>query len=120
MRGILRIIFLILLFTIATRMNGQINRIGRAEVGWAVIHPVAAIRVLRIHRACNQYYKKSVLRSRLDTVENGGKADAYRHVFFMSAFAQKIRIKKLRKLGEAHERTNYRQFVRGKMEQGQS
>jgi hypothetical protein len=112
------ILLLIVLLT-GKSLSGQINHIGRAEITWAIFHPVTAIRVLMIHRACNSFYGHNLLRSKLDTVENGGKADAYRHVFYMAAFAQKMRIKKLRKLGRAHEKTNYRQFMRGKKEQGE-
>ena len=39
--------------------------------------------------------------------------------FFMAAFAQKIKIKKLKKLGIAHEKGNYRQFKKHQNEEGE-
>ncbi|MCE3260239.1 MAG: hypothetical protein K0S12_1880, partial [Bacteroidetes bacterium] len=54
-----------------------------------------------------------------DHFSNGGKLDAYRHVFFMAAFAQKVKVKKLRKLGKAHEKGNYLQFKRFSLEDGE-
>jgi hypothetical protein len=37
----------------------------------------------------------------------------------MSAFAQKIKVKKIRKLGIAHEKSNYRNFLKSKTEDGE-
>ncbi|MBC7865429.1 MAG: hypothetical protein IAF38_20810 [Bacteroidia bacterium] len=55
----------------------------------------------------------------LDELENGGKLDAFRHVFTMSLLTQKIKSKKIRKLGIAHEKGNYLQFKNGKFEDGE-
>jgi hypothetical protein len=97
---------------------GQTPVAGRSEKIWAVFHPVAAIKVKRISRNCNVLYSEVLHGKKLDTLENGGKMDAFRHVFYMAAFAQKILLHKLRKLGEAHERSNYRAFLKHKNEYG--
>ncbi len=55
----------------------------------------------------------------LDTYENGGKLDAFRHTFFMAAFTQKIKTKKIRKLGIAHEKGNYAHFLKNIKEDGE-
>ena len=55
----------------------------------------------------------------LDGFESGGKTDAFRHVFFMAALSQKISVRKLRKLGKAHEKGNYKQFLKLQNEQGE-
>ncbi|MBA3663613.1 MAG: hypothetical protein H0W61_05325 [Bacteroidetes bacterium] len=66
-----------------------------------------------ISKACYSIYKDDQhLKTELDSFSNGGKLDAFRHVFFMAAFAQHVKPKKLRKLGKAHEKGNYRQYLR--------
>jgi hypothetical protein len=64
-------------------------------------------------------YEQPNTKIALDNFNNGGKLDAFRHVFFMAAFAQKIKIKKLKKLGIAHEKGNYRQFKKHQNEEGE-
>ena len=49
----------------------------------------------------------------------GGKLDAWRHVLYMAAFAQKVKTNKVRKLGQAHEKGNYLQFRKGGLEEGE-
>jgi hypothetical protein len=89
------------------------------EIKWAFFHPVAAMKVKKIYRKATAIYKESAIRQQLDNYNSGGKLDAYRHVFFMAAFAQKVKTKKLRKLGIAHEKYNYKQFLKGKNEEGE-
>ncbi|MGZ4100232.1 MAG: DUF6973 domain-containing protein, partial [Bacteroidia bacterium] len=87
---------------------------------WAFSHPIAAIKVKHISKTCYAVYKHDLtIREQLDTFSNGGKLDAFRHVFFMAAFAQKVKTKKLRKLGIAHEKGNYQAFLHSKKEEGE-
>jgi hypothetical protein len=55
----------------------------------------------------------------LDSFENGGKLDAFRHIFTMAFLSQNISVKKLSVLGKAHEKGNYLQFTQGKLEYGE-
>lgn len=89
------------------------------EKKWAFLHPIAAIKVKLITKKCYRIYDSVLATRQLDTYSNGGKSDAFRHVFFMAAFSQKIKIKKLRKLGLAHEKSNYKQFINGSLEFGE-
>lgn len=82
-------------------------------------HPFSAIKVKKISRQCFKTFDRRTLQLELDSFNNGGKLDAYRHVFFMAAYAQKIPPGKLRTLGHAHEKTNYRQFLQGLNEDGE-
>lgn len=87
---------------------------------WAITHPVAAIKVKLISKKCYRIYKSdTLLITALDRFTNGGKLDAFRHTFFMAAFAQKVKIKKLRKLGEAHEKASYKIFLKSASEDGE-
>ncbi|MCA0430382.1 MAG: hypothetical protein LCH32_07755 [Bacteroidetes bacterium] len=89
------------------------------EFKWAIFHPIAAIKVKQITKKCNKIYFNPNLKLQLDSFESGGKLDAFRHIFYMAAYAQKIKIKKLRKLGIAHEKGNYKQFLKGSLENGE-
>jgi hypothetical protein len=55
----------------------------------------------------------------LDDFESGGTLDAFRHAFSMAYLSQKVNIKKLRKLGIAHEKGNKLKFEKSKLEDGE-
>lgn len=83
---------------------------------WGISHPFAAAKIKKINRQCLTIYNQKELKTRLDSFNSGGQLDAFRHVFFMAAFHQKVNAKKLRKLGKAHENKNYRQFLKGEQQ----
>lgn len=99
--------------------HSQNTSTGIYELFWAISHPVSAIKVKRISKNCYKIYDETKTSEKLDAFISGGKTDAYRHVFYMAAFAQKIKVTKLRKLGKAHEKTNYRQFKKSKKEENE-
>ncbi len=93
--------------------------LSRHEKGWALLHPIAALKVKRIASRAAPVYKGMLASNELDPYANGGRLDAFRHVFYMAAFAQQVPAKKLRRLGRAHEKGNYRQFLRAQHEEGE-
>lgn len=93
--------------------------IGRYEFRWAFWHPFAALKVKHRLPKAMEIYKEVKQAKLLDTLEFGGKLDAFRHTFTMAYLAQRIRVKKLRKLGIAHEKGNKRQFKKLQMEFGE-
>jgi hypothetical protein len=97
----------------------QTLKLARYEWLWAIGHPVAAFKVNKITKKCRVAVDPKQVSLQLDSFISGGKADAFRHTFFMAAYAQKIKVTKLRKLGRAHEKANYRQFLRSKNEYGE-
>ena len=90
----------------------KISNRSRYEKCWAFAHPFAALKVKKIYKKCKPIYEEVTKMNRLDHFQNGGKLDAFRHSFFMAAFAQKINTKKVRKLGIAHEKGNYANFLK--------
>lgn len=80
---------------------------------WALLHPVAAGKIKKIDQQCDSIYKTVNTQANLDNYSSGGQLDAFRHIFYFSAFAQKIGSRKLRKLGIAYENKNYKQFLSG-------
>lgn len=97
----------------------QTIHLSRAEKCWAVLHPFAALKIRKIQKQIAPLYHPAQLKAELDSFANGGKLDAFRHTFFMSAFAQKVKVKKLRRLGIAHERSNYKNFLKSETEDGE-
>lgn len=116
MRVFFSILF-ILLFIAAWPQ--KIGSRSRTEKCWAFAHPFAALKVKRIYKRCLPFYEEIKKNSSLDAFENGGKLDAFRHVFFMAAFTQKIKVKTIRKLGIAHEKGNYHHFLKVIKEDGE-
>lgn len=112
-----KLFILFLIFNLS--LKAQSPELSVPEFGWALAHPFAALKVKRLTMKCNQLSSVSELRLKLDSFSNGGKADAYRHAFYMAAYAQKIKVKKLRKLGKAHEKANYKHFLKSKTEDGE-
>jgi hypothetical protein len=98
---------------------GQTDQLSKYEKRWAFWHPFAALKVKKINTRAAIIYNQKDLQLLLDNYGSCGKLDAFRHAFFMAAFARQIKIKKLRKLGLAHERGNYRQFLRSRNEEGE-
>lgn len=93
--------------------------ISKYEFRWAFWHPFAALKVKHRLPKAMEMYKEVKQAKRLDTLEFGGKLDAFRHAFTMACLAQHIKVKKLRKLGIAHEKGNKRQFKKLKLEFGE-
>ena len=91
----------------------------RYEIRWAVFHPVAAVKIKhRLPEAMKIYHEVKLSRA-LDTNESGGKLDAFRHVFTMAFLSQRIKVRKLKKLGIAHENGNKHHFFKDHQEFGE-
>lgn len=112
-------IIVIFLFILCGLARSQSPKPSFYEVRWAFFHPMAAIKVKRITAVCNKMAEPKMIQHELDSFWNGGKADAFRHVYYMAAYRQKISENKLRRLGRAHEKHNYRQFLRKSTEYGE-
>ncbi len=54
----------------------------------------------------------------LDGDTNGGQLDAFRHAYWMAIVSQKYGKRRAISLGKAHEKGNYRQFKKNKLEDG--
>lgn len=113
-----KLIIPILFFVLGVNVIKAKPRTSRYEFCWALGHPFAALKVKKTYKKVAKLYDENLLKVKLDAYSSGGKLDAFRHVFYFAAFAQKIKPKKVLKLGRAHEKTNYLDFKRGKQEDG--
>lgn len=109
--------FRIILLTILITSTSVVSQ-SREVYAWAVLHPIVALKVNKTKHAIDTVYDRYVKLAIPDSFDRGGKLDAFRHVFYMSVFTQKSRVKAVRKLGEAHERANLRYFKKNKEELG--
>ncbi len=89
------------------------------EKRWVLIHPIAAWKVKRAYTEIKPVYMQVKQQVLLDTFESGGKLDAFRHIYSMAFLAQRVAAHKLRKLGRAHEKGNWQDFIRQKSEEGE-
>lgn len=106
-----------LLILYCTSLPSQNTKdLGPAEWKWIVFHPFSALRVFSQRQEIKQCLKNHENHPLLDSFPSGGKRDAFRHCFTMAYLSQFVSPKKLRKLGMAHEKTNHRQFKKGKLE----
>jgi hypothetical protein len=103
---------LIFFFTIsAYAQTKTFHKLSKYEKSWALWHPFAAVKIKQHQAEMYAVYKEVKQQHVLDTFENGGKLDAFRHTFAMAYFSTFVKTKKLRKLGKAHEKANHRQFL---------
>ncbi len=104
-----------LLLCFSVQLLGQ-HSISKYERCWALWHPIAALKIKKQLPFAMLVYKEVEKNKLLDTLAYGGKLDAFRHTYVMSHLARTIKIKKLRKLGIAHEKGNKREFYDNKLE----
>ncbi len=112
------ICFVIYLYFTVYHAKAQ-HSISPYEFRWAFVHPFAAIKIKHRLPKAMLVYNEVKQKHLLDTFEFGGKLDAFRHTYVMAYLAQNIKVKKLRKLGIAHEKGNKCQFEKQKMEEGE-
>lgn len=93
--------------------------IGKYEYRWALWHPITALKIKQKLPTAMLVYKAVKSQKRLDTLENGGKLDAFRHTYVMAYLSKFVKVEKLKKLGIAHEKDNKLQFYKNKLEDGE-
>ena len=85
---------------------------------WVISHPFVANKSYEIS---NNSITKTAYYSnyfKLDKFNSCGTTDAFRHAYWMAILSQNIGRKKALLLGKAHEKGNYIQFKKGKLEDG--
>lgn len=95
------------------------HHISKYEKKWAAFHPFAALKIRNQLPHAMMVYAKVKQSKVLDTLESGGKLDAFRHVYTMAYLSRTIASSKLRKLGKAHEKGDKLLFLKSKDEFGE-
>ncbi len=103
---------------LAINMYSQ-HPISKYEKRWAFFHPITALKVQH-HLKESMCVYSSVKKDRLlDTLENGGIIDAFRHIYTMAYLSRFVKIKYLRQLGILHEKGNKYFFSKNRQEYGE-
>jgi len=115
---LLRILVYICFSNFICAQSNIAKRAAREERRWALCHPFIIKKTVVVTRFVVQTTNDKSVISQLDTLVNGGKLDAFRHIFWMACLTKKIGYKKALQLGNAHEKGNYTQFLQGSLEDG--
>ncbi|MCX6291660.1 MAG: hypothetical protein NT126_07835 [Bacteroidetes bacterium] len=103
----------------AQKHYGKIFRqLSCPEKRWVIFHPFVAKKAYRLTQQARTAAKEMVTNHLLDDDENGGQADAFRHSYWMALLSQHICWRKAMRLGKAHEKGNYLDFKKNRMEEG--
>jgi len=111
------LILLVLLPLFSFSQKKPFTSISKYERRWAFWHPCAALKIKKHRAEMVSVYKEVKMYGLLDNFENGGTLDAFRHVFAMAYFSRFVKVNKLRTLGKAHEKGNYKLFLAGKADE---
>jgi len=112
------IFFCILAFLIIVNTNNasaqspvkQFLKLSCPEKRWVIFHPFSAKKGLEISNDAIIVSKSMKSNKALDGDEYGGQIDAFRHAFWMATLTREIGWRKALRLGNAHEKGNYKQF----------
>ena len=111
------IIIIGLFFGQSHAVFGQITKskikLSRPELFWVMGHPFKARKALKISKIAlhitDSLEKNGSLNGR-----SGGRLDAFKHGIWMALLTQEIGKKAALKLGMAHEKANYLNFIKGR------
>lgn len=115
------LVFVLHGFTPVYSQSGYANRFGKLsspEKRWVIAHPFAAKKAIRVTRHCLQLTDSLMRFGTIGNDLNGGRLDAFKHSCWMMLLTEAIGERKSRKLGTAHEKGNYLQFLKAELEEG--
>ncbi len=93
-------------------------QLSTAEKGWTLVHPCIALKAWKITNRVRIVTDSLEQMGIPDRDPSGGKLDAFRHTFWMATLSGNIGVRRSLSLGRAHEKGNYRDFKRGRYEEG--
>ena len=88
------------------------------ERWWVVFHPFKAKNAFIVSKDAIHITDSIAKTKILGNDKNGGQIDAFKHSFWMARLTQKIKYRPAIKLGEAHEKGNYKTFKKNQLEDG--
>ncbi len=111
--------FQIAKFTTAQESNlRKFKTLSFPEKCWVVSHPFVAKKALIVSEIARKETKNVIEGKLLTGSGNSGQVDAFRHAFWMANLTLEIGSKKARGLGTAHEKGNYKEYKKRKLEDG--
>lgn len=101
------------------RLTFSQHHLSGYEKRWAISHPFTTLKIKKKLPEAMKVYTEVKRSGVLDTLESGGKLDAFRHVYTMAYLARTMNTAKIRKLGIAHEKGDKLRFLKNKEEFGE-
>lgn len=99
-----------------TAIHAGFSKLSRPEKYWVLFHPFVAKRAFYITKRVIADVDSVKHTGIIGTDLNGGKLDAFKHCYWMSSLSVKIGGRKAMKLGKAHEKGNYLEYKKRKLE----
>lgn len=96
----------------------KFRKLSCPEKCWVVCHPFVAKKALKITEEARKVTKTVMQERLLKGNGNSGQVDAFRHTFWMASLTQQIGWRKAKRLGKAHEKGNYRDYKKNRLEDG--
>ncbi len=96
----------------------KFKKLSCPEKWWVLWHPFVANKALKTTEESRFYTMKTIKEGKLFGNGNGLQVDAFRHTYWMARLTQEIGWRKALKLGNAHEKGNYKDYKKRKLEDG--
>lgn len=118
-------IFLVAFFTFFNSLTlysqsnfKQFIKLSCPEKKWVIFHPFIAKETFNISIEAAKKAVQLKNDTTLDGDLNGGQLDAFRHAFWMARITQEYGWRKAHSLGKSHEKGNYKDFKKHRLEDG--
>jgi hypothetical protein len=98
--------------------GARFSDLSRPEMWWVFWHPFKAKKALTCTLETLRVTDSIGRTGLIGNDKNGGRLDAFKHAYWMAELSLKIGEAPALKLGEAHEKGNYKTFKKGKLEDG--
>lgn len=96
--------------------QSKFSKLSCPEKVWVVAHPFVAKKAFHITQDVQKIVDSIKQLKTIGVDNNGGKLDAFKHAYWMASLSSKIGKRKARKLGIAHEKGNFLQYKKHKLE----
>lgn len=113
--------FLVVFFNASAQDSNfkKFRALSGPEKCWVIFHPFVAKKALKISEKTRIITKEIQQKKLLKGNGNGGQVDAFRHTFWMASLTQEIGKRRARSLGKKHEKGNYKDFKKRRLEDGE-
>ena len=96
----------------------QFKKLSCPEKKWVIFHPFKAKKAFKISEEARRVSDSVAKTPLLDGDKSGGQVDAFRHAYWMARLRQEIGKRAALQLGKAHEKSNYQQYKKKQLEDG--
>lgn len=119
MKKVLFLFCFFLLFNGYSQSNWkEFKKLECPEKIWVVFHLFKAKKAFLISKEAQRVADSIAKTPLLDGDKYGGQVDAFRHAYWLARLRQEIGKRAAKRLGIAHEKSNYKQFKKKQLEEG--